>query len=228
LLSACRGKEIKRFLFVSSISVFGNPDYLPADEGTSKNPITKYGKSKMLAEEVVTRRRKEIPFTIIRPGMIYGPGFDEGYVPVLKALERRKMPIIGSGDNRIPLIHVSDAVSALFRASESDEAERQDFIVAGPGYPTQRELFSLVCKELGVPEPKRTIPLWLANAALPIAASLWGMKFSMENLSQLTRDRAFDCSKIKKAIGFAPQVSIAQGIKEMVAYYREKKEEMAK
>ncbi|MFH1470206.1 MAG: NAD(P)-dependent oxidoreductase [Candidatus Micrarchaeota archaeon] len=223
LLSACRGKAVERFVFVSSISVYGNPDSLPADEATTKNPITKYGRSKMLAEEVVVRMKKEIPFTIIRPGMIYGPGFDEGYIPVLKALEKGKMPIIGDGNNRIPLIHISDAVSALLRASESIDAERRDFNIAGPGYPTQRELFSLASKELGAPEPKREISLWMANTFLPIAAAMYGMNFSRENLAQLTRDRAFDCSKIKKAIGFVPKVPIAQGIKEMVTYYREMK-----
>ncbi len=223
MLAACRGKGVQRFVFVSSISVFGNPDSLPADETTIKNPITKYGRSKMLAEEVVIRRRKEVPFTIIRPGMIYGSGFDEGYIPALKALEKGKMPIIGSGENRIPLIHVSDAVRALVISAEKDEAERQDFVVAGPDQLTQKELFSLACKELGVPEPKRSIPLGIAQAALPFVNALYGSGFSRENLAQLSRDRAFDCSKIKKAIGFAPKVPIAQGIKEMVAYYKSMK-----
>ncbi len=223
LLGQCRGNEIERFVFVSSISVFGNLDSTPADESTRKNPITKYGRSKLLAEEAVYRRRKELPFTIIRPGMIYGPGFDEGYIPVLRALEKGKMRIIGDGSNHMPLIHVSDVLGALLLAAEQEGALKQDFIIAGPDQLTQKELLSLAAKELGVPEPKRSVPVGLAQAALPIASSLLGMNISSENLSQLTRDRAFDCTKIKKALGFEPKMRIAQGIKEMVAYYRERK-----
>ena len=220
-LDACSGNGVKRFVFVSSISVFGELEYLPGDERCEKKPITRYGKSKMLAEEAVMRKWKTIPSTIIRPGMVYGPGFDEGYLPVLKMLENGKMPVLGGGGNRIPLIHVSDAVAAMVAVSESDEAVRKDFVVAGPGNPTQKELLAMASEALGVEPPKRSVPVWLVLALLPLARVLGKADFSPENVGQLTRDRMFDCSKIKKAAGFEPKVPLSQGIKEMVAYYRQ-------
>jgi nucleoside-diphosphate-sugar epimerase len=219
MLDACKGKEVECFVFVSSISVYGNIDLFPADENTSKNPTTKYGKSKLLAEEIVMGKWKKIPSTILRPGMIYGPGFDEGYVSVLKMLQKRRMPIIGSGENRIPLIHVYDLLDALLVASENKGALSDDFIAAGPGYPTQKELLAIASEQLGVPAPRYSLPVWLVSAALPLVSLFSKSKFSSENLRQLTRDRAFDCAKIKDKLGFAPSVPLSQGIKEMVEQY---------
>jgi nucleoside-diphosphate-sugar epimerase len=223
VLDACKGNDVARFVFVSSISVFGELESVPADENCQKNPVSRYGKSKLLAEEIVMRKWKDVPSVIIRPAMIYGPGFDEGYLPVFKMLEQKRMPIIGDGKNRIPLIHISDVIEALLLVSEAEDAVRYDFNIVGPGYPTQGELLSMACKELGVEEPTRSIPLGVAQAMLPMLSALGKVKLSQENLAQLTRDRAFDASKIKKKLGFVPKVSLSQGIKEMVAYYRERK-----
>lgn len=225
MLNACKGKDVKRFVFVSSISVFGIPAELPAEETTPKNPVSKYGKSKLLAEEIILRRRKTVPITILRPGMIYGPGFDEGYLQVFKMLEKRNLPLLGSafignGENRIPVVHVSDVVAALLLLSEKEEAEGQDFNLMGPDSLTQRELFSLASKELSVEEPKHAIPLPLVKLLIQLASMFGKARLSVENLEQLARDRAFDNSKIKKTLGFEPKVRASEGIKEMVAHYR--------
>ncbi len=221
-LKACRGKEVKRFVYVSSVSVFGYPEIIPADERCPKKPISKYGKSKMLAEEVIARQWRIIKSSILRPGMMYGPGFEEGYLPVLKALGKGKMPILGNGENHIPLVHVSDVVDALLLVADHEDAEREDFNLAGPGYPTQRELFKIACSALGVKEPTRSVPLWLAKTVLPILSASSKYSFSSHNLDQLTKDRAFDSTKIKKKLEFQPKTSLSQGIKEMVEYYRER------
>jgi nucleoside-diphosphate-sugar epimerase len=228
MLNACKGKDVERFVFVSSISVFGIPAELPVEETTPKNPVSKYGKSKMLAEEIVLRKKKTVPFSILRPGMIYGRGFDEGYLPVFKMLEKRSLPLIGSafigdGDNRIPVVHVSDVVEALILLSEKEEASGQDFNLMGPDSLTQRGLFSIACKELGVEEPKHSIPLPVVELLVRLAAFLGKTKLSAENLEQLARDRAFDNSKIKKKLDFVPNVGVSEGIKEMVAYYKEQR-----
>ncbi|MFH1448213.1 MAG: NAD-dependent epimerase/dehydratase family protein [Candidatus Micrarchaeota archaeon] len=223
IISACRGKGVSHLVHVSSVSVFGNPEILPATEQCPKKPLSKYGKSKMLSEEIIVRQWRNINSTIVRPGMIYGLGFDEGYFPVLKGLQKGMMPIIGSGENHVPLIHISDLVKALILVSEHEDAIRDDFNITGPGHPTQRELFRTACKHLGVKEPDISVPIWLAKIALPIVSIFSKSHLSQEHLERLTRDRSFDSTKIKKNLGFEPATSLSQGIKEMVEYYKERR-----
>src|ERR1700733_10990284 len=84
LVEAARqcGKDIKRFVQVSSLEACGpsaNGEPVPADQ---ENPVTSYGRSKLAAEKVVLSAKDDIPVVILRPAAIYGP---------CAAIERRQM-----------------------------------------------------------------------------------------------------------------------------------------
>lgn len=94
--------RVKRFVFLSSLAAAG-----PTGKG---HPVSHYGRSKLLAEEVI--RRSGIPFTILRLPVVYGPG-DPGTGRLFQLL-KRGVGLIPGRDHRLSLIYVEDV--ALFIA----------------------------------------------------------------------------------------------------------------
>ena len=230
LLDACARKaySLKRFIYVSSISVYGKkPAALPANEETPLNPSDWYGKTKAMAEEAVMQYAGRMPVVILRPAVIYGEGFDEAYLPVLAALEKGRMQIIGSGQNVIPFVHVKDVVRALILASRAEKAPGNVYIIASPERMTQRDILRIACRSLGVPFPRSSVPVWVAMLRLMLAnimSALAGGKPKLleEHLDTISANRYFDVSKAERELGFRASVKLEDGIKEMVEYYRRK------
>lgn len=230
LLEACRSRayHMQRFVFISSISVYGkDPAEIPADEETAENPTDNYGRSKLLAEQAVGQYAEKVPYVILRPGVIYAPGFDEAYLPVLKALEHGKMRIVGSGDNSIPFIHASDVVRAMLLASRAEKAVGDKYVIAPAERKTQKQVFEIACRCLGVRPPGAHISAWLAKLNLKfarLAGAISGSrpKITEEYIDILASNRVFRTDKAKEDLGFEPKVALEDGIREMVDYYRSK------
>jgi farnesol dehydrogenase len=208
-----------RIIFASTISVYGKKLVdLPADEETPVNPDTEYAKSKYEAEKLVRGYANHV---ILRMGTVYGPGFDD-YFYVLKLLENGKMKIIGDGKNRIPFVHVED-ISKVFAAAVSKG--KGTYVVTGECR-TQREIYQMACRELGVEEPKKKISMLMADIAAMInelKARLTGkaLRITREHIAILGSDRCFNCNRVRRELGFHPR-SIEEGIAEIVGLYRKR------
>ncbi len=207
LIDAAKSVGVKRFIFCSSISVFRD---------TSSNA---YGRSKLLAEEYL--KKSGIEYVILRPAIIYGPGFREGFEQVISGIKKGKMAIIGSGENHIPLVHVDDVVQAFTLALEKEEVKNEDFDIVGDEKPTQAELFALVAKKLGLKPPSRKMPKSIAYLLVGIdelKARITKQKPKMlrDYVDILAEDRIHSNEKAKKLLGFSPRVTVEQGIGEFV------------
>jgi len=209
-----------QIIFASSISIYGKKlAKIPADEKTATNPDSPYSRSKFDAERIVAAHKDHCIFRI---GTIYGPGYED-YHKVLSYIEKGKMRMIGNGSNRIPFIHVDDVADAF---SQAIDKGRGTYVLSGEAL-MQKEIYSIAAKALGVNPPKDSINL---GAAMLIAGGqellyrLGGKKptLTREHISILGYDRAFDCLKAQKELGFSPR-SLEHGIIEMVREYRSKK-----
>lgn len=206
-----------RIVFSSSVSVYGKkPARIPADEGTAANPDSAYARSKYEAEKAVSAHGNHV---ILRIGTIYGPAFED-YYRVLAMLEQGRMRVIGDGGNRIPFVHVVDAAEAVAAAVSKG---RGTYVIAGDPL-TQKEIYRVAAAALGVSPPSKSIPRFAAFALAmlgELACRLGGKKPAMtvEHVSVLACDRAFDCSRAKKELGFSPR-PLAEGIAAMAADYK--------
>ena len=228
LLEACKAKayRLKRFIYISSISVYGKEiEELPANERTEPNPTDNYGKSKLMAEQVVMQYSGRMPTVILRPAVVYGRGFNEAYLQVLGALESGKMPIIDGGRNVIPFVHVLDVVQAMLLAVDEEKAVGNAYVISGGENLTQKQIFEIACRKLGVPPPRNGTSRWMLNLKLGLAnfvAKFVGNKPAVtgEYLDVIATDRSFDISKARKELGYSPKIRLEEGIGEMVEYYR--------
>jgi nucleoside-diphosphate-sugar epimerase len=115
--SARKNNRLRRFIFISSIAAM---DRSPADRcqrpltvDSPCNPRTGYGMSKREAEEIILR--SGLPYTVFRPGFVYGAGMrDNSHLRRFALLIRRGIPLHRIGfPGKISLIHVDDLASAV-------------------------------------------------------------------------------------------------------------------
>src|SRR5262249_54050925 len=104
-----------------------------------------------------------VPFASLHLGTVYGPG--KAFASTLfPRLAKGRLPIVGDGANRLPLIHVEDAARAMAHLAALDEARLRahPWIITDGTATTQRALLELGARLLGAPAP-RSVPRWLAS-----------------------------------------------------------------
>lgn len=207
-----------KIIFASSISVYGKKlAKIPADEHTTTNPDTAYAKTKLEAEVVVRKHSNNV---ILRIGPVYGKAFEE-YFKVLRLIEKGKMKLIGRGYNHIPFVHITDVVTAIKTALNKGNGI---YIIAGESL-TQREIFKISARALGVNVPKKQLSVFVAKmfSHLELYKKIYlgtNARFIPEDIAVLSSDRVFNFSKAKKELGFKPR-GLKQGIQEMVKLYKQ-------
>ncbi len=111
-------KGIAGYIFFSTDMVYGIPQGNNIDELQTPNPIGEYGRSKLKAENELTKFSKnKLPLTIFRPRLISGPGRLGIFKKLFSLIYNSNMvPIIGNGNNCYQMVSVEDCVSAIILA----------------------------------------------------------------------------------------------------------------
>jgi nucleoside-diphosphate-sugar epimerase len=228
LVEACRDAGAGRFVHVSSISVFGNPP-AAAGEITEETLIGRYlwpgdyyGRSKILAEEVV---RKYPSNVIIRPSWIYGRRDMVSLPRVIQALRDRRARIIGSGENLLNLLSAVDVARGAILAAESPRAAGQVYHLCSPGEISQREFFEFLSDRLDLPRVDRRVPFrmaWRAASILELLYRVAGSRtpppVTRRALLMLSRPTRFSIAKAERELGWLPALPIRTGLEDALAW----------
>jgi nucleoside-diphosphate-sugar epimerase len=222
LLDACASR-VRRFVFVSSVGVYGFPSVLPITEAFPFAPRTLYSQTKVEAERLVRElaTAQALDFTIVRPTIFYGPN-DDGMLPKLaKMIRAGRYLIVGDGRNTLHHAHVDDIVEGIRLAALLPAAAGEDMILAGPETITLEALSRLVASVVGAEVPRVHVPAWLARAVATgvevaryrdFAFAQHELPVQHDKLDVMTLPIAFDISKATRLLGFAPRVAYAEGI----------------
>ena len=222
------GAAAPHLVFASSIAAVGpcrdggslSPDSIP-------DPISRYGRSKILAEAVLHAYANRVPTTIVRLPSVYGPR-DRGIFKFLRLMQWGVALTVGSWDREVSLIHVTDLVQGLLAALvPRGRASGRIYYLAHPEPVTWRAFAQAAGEALGRAPRLVSVPARLARAV-----ALGGeMVAAMRNTSiSLNRERVMeiaqrrwvcDPSRAITELGFTPQITIARGIPETIAWYRE-------
>ena len=144
VLMAAKVAKVKRFIFSSSSSVYGDTQYTPTDEEHSKDPMSPYGATKLIGEIYCRNFYKTygLSTTCLRYFNIYGERqlLGEAYCPVMgtfvdQVRNGKPMTIRGSGEQRRDFTYVGDVVRAniLAATTENEEATKGTCINIGNG-----------------------------------------------------------------------------------------------
>lgn len=221
---------LKRFVFVSSLSVYGaireQQPYEEIRETDNPQPNTEYGRSKLAAEQFLDSLTTDFPYVILRPTGVYGPR-EKDYFIMAKSIKQHSDFAVGYKRQDITFVYVSDVVQAVFLAAEKGKTGRKYFLSDGEVY--QSTTFSdLIHEELGRPWWIRiTAPVWVLRVVTffgEYVGRLTGKVTALNNDKyNILKQRNWRCD-IQPAIdelGYKPQVQLKEGVQRAIAWYKE-------
>lgn len=230
VLDAARQGGVKKFIHVSSVSVLGlSPDGHPLKEGEFQPEESDYGLSKRQGEEVALLyyRKYKFPVIVIRPCLVYGPRCVVRLI-MFKFVKWRLFPLFNGGKAKMEFCYVDNVIQALLLAEKRNDLLGEIFnITDGQSYSLKTVLVT-IAKELEVSPHFVNAPVWtgrLAGKACEIISAFLGIypPFSSTAVDWMSRDvNVYDCSKSKKVLGYRPKVSLEQGIKRSIKWYKER------
>ena len=223
---------LKRFVFLSSLSVFGAiKEQLPYDEireDDTPKPNTEYGRSKLEAEKYIDSIGSRLPYTILRPTGVYGPR-EKDYFMMAKSIKQHIDFAVGYQRQDITFVYVTDVVQAVFLALEKGETGRKYFLSDGQVY--QSTTFSdLIHEELGRPWWLRiTAPVWVLRVVTFFGEYIGHMTGKVTALNNdkynILRQRNWRCDiePARRELGFEPKVQLKEGVKTTIRWYKDHK-----
>jgi len=210
---AAKDAGVKRVVYASSSSVYGDSAELPKVEDRIGRPLSPYSVSKLTDEHYATVFSALYNMEILglRYFNVFGPrqnpeGAYAAVIPrwIAALGKREKCKIFGDGETSRDFCFVKNVVQANILAGivEKPEAFNKPYNIALSGRTTLKELHDAICKEV----------------AEYIDVS--GLKPVFEEFrTGDVRHSHADISRAKKLLGYKPQYSLEQGLKETVAYY---------
>jgi nucleoside-diphosphate-sugar epimerase len=222
------GMPLKRFVFVSSLSIFGaireQQPYEAIRESDTPQPNTAYGKSKLEAEKYLTTTT--LPYIILRPTGVYGPR-EKDYFIMAKSIKQHSDFAVGYKRQDITFVYVSDVVQAVFLALEKGDNGRKYFLSDGEVY--QSTTFSdLIHEELGRPWWIRiTAPVWVLRIVTFFGEYVGRMTGKVTALNNdkynILKQRNWRCD-IQPAtdeLGYQPKIQLEEGVRRSIKWYKE-------
>jgi nucleoside-diphosphate-sugar epimerase len=220
VFQACLQQGVKRVVYTSSIAVYGPirggdaiDEDTPFDDAPSERDF--YAQSKIEADRFAAdfAQKTGLPLTILRPGIVFGPGRPLP-VGLLGARLGKLGIVIGNRGQRIPLNYVENLVDAfVLVAAETDRGLRQ-YIVIDDENLTLGEYHA--AREEAEKAPTLFIPSWpVATAAARRLLPARGA-FSRRQVLRALEDRRYDTKRIRTETTWAPKVLLKEAIRRTV------------
>lgn len=209
ILLAARESRPERVIYTSSVSVYGNPRYLPINEDDPVSLLTPYAVSKYAGEGYCRAfyESYDVPVVVVRYSNVYGPGQDptNPYCGVVsKFMNRASMgaaPVIhGDGQQTRDFTYIEDAIEATLLAGLSAKAEGEVFNI-GSGIETN------------------------VNTLAQMVLDLYGLELKPEHVDRRDIDnirrRVLNIEKIRRVLRWTPHVTLAEGLRRTHQWFLE-------
>ena len=205
---------VQRFLYVSSIGVNGVESALGkvfSEEDTPK-PKNAYAISKWEAEQCLLQMAAEsgLEVVIIRPPLVYGPNAPGNFGYLMRAVQRGWPLPLGSVRNQRSLVALDNLVDFIVTCITHPQAANQTFLISDGQDLSTTELVRGMAQAAGVPARLLPVPVW----ALQAGATLLGKSDAVQ---RLCGNLQVDISKARSLLGWAPPVSVEEGLRRAMA-----------
>ncbi|HHX88104.1 MAG TPA: NAD-dependent epimerase/dehydratase family protein [Firmicutes bacterium] len=199
LLEAARKYSLKRFVFASSSSVYGKAVSLPMEEESLPRPVSPYGVSKLAAEHLCSLyyRNFKVPTVSLRYFTVYGPGQrpDMAFHRFVRAAyQQEELTIFGIGEQTRDFTFIDDIVEANLAASRREEAVGNIYNIGGGSRISINGVISILNRLVGQSLKVKYLPVQAGDPPHTYA----------------------DTSRARQDLGFSPQVTLEEGLKEQI------------
>ena len=213
-----------RFVLVSSMAAGGpSPRGNPLKGDEPPRPVTAYGRSKLAAEEVV--KASTLPWTIVRPPMVYGPR-DHEVLKVFRIARFGIAPVFGDGTQELSAIHGADLADALIAAAASPATSRRIYYASHPEVFTSTRFVRSVAGAMGRPVAVVKVPMSIGRRLLAVTEAAARLT---RHPTILTTDKANeffqpawtgDPAPLTRDSGWSAQRDLAAGLSDTWHWYR--------
>lgn len=221
---------IKRFVYLSSLSIFGpiaeKQPYREITEDDIPKPNTAYGKSKLEAEKYLDSIGNNFPYIVLRPTGVYGPR-EKDYFMMAKSIVGHVDFSVGFRRQDITFVYVQDVVQAVFLAFDHGMSGRKYFLSDGKVY--QSSAFSnYIHDELGRSWWIRIkAPIWVLRLATFFGEYIGHFTGKISALNNdkyhILKQRNWRCNiePTMDELGYHPYYDLERGVKLTIAWYKE-------
>ena len=226
VLEAAEKQNVSKFIYCSTCGVHGNIENPPANEDAPKNAADYYQQTKYAAEPVVKEFADRGMKTVItRPAAIYGPGDPERFFMIFKRVNKGKFPMFGNGKTHYHPVYVENLVDAHMLVMEPGIGDGGTYLIADDEYVEIENLVQRIGKALNVDVKIQHFPILPLIIAGHVFEKLYKPfkatpPIFPRRVDWYRQNRAFDISRAKKEIGYAPKVGLDEGLAITAEWYK--------
>ena len=225
--AAARNAGFVRFVHVSTVGVHGHIEHPPANEEYPFHPGDVYQETKAEAELWFRdfAREHRLPYVVIRPAAIYGPG-DRRLLKIFRMATKPLFILLGHGKCLYHLIHVEDLTNVMILAATHPAAAGEVFICGNPEAVTLEQIGTIVAGAMGRTIRTVRLPAWPFLIAGDLCEALcrpFGISppIYRRRVAFFTKDRSFDTRKMRERLGYQVKFSNEEGLIQTAGWYKE-------
>jgi dihydroflavonol-4-reductase len=215
---------VSRFVYGSTIGVYGSQPRARLDESSPLAPDNPYGRTKAEAESVAREFAPHIGLCIARISETYGPG-DTRLLKLFRAVQSGRYATLGDGRNLHQLIYVDDLASGLLAATHEDSAPGTTVLLAGTEVLSTDDMIATIGAAVGNVRRARHVPLWPFSIAASLCETLMpplGLRplLHQRRLDFFRKSFQFSSAAAQQILGFRATTNFAAGARLTAEWYR--------
>ncbi|MBE2268105.1 MAG: NAD-dependent epimerase/dehydratase family protein [Anaerolinea sp.] len=209
--------SVQRMIYFSTVKVYGVQQAQPVTEDNALDPKTDYAKSKLSGERAALDHMET---TILRLSPIYGARLRGSWRYLVTGINKGLFLPVGSLKNTRSLTHVDDASKAALLVANSPSCANQAYNLVAHDSVNMEAILDAIYAAFGKRRPRIGIPAPLVHGGVGLAEIGLGLigkrsPLTRESIGQLTQSETYSGAKLR-ALGFQPQVSLAEGWQQTV------------
>lgn len=230
LLEAAHAEGVRRFVYTSTIEIYGVTPPFPCLEDAPKDePVGWYGRHKWICEQMLWdfSRKTGLPSVALRMPTICGRGF-YNHRPLLKLMDRilDSKTVAVTGDGSVPgdFVLLEDVVQGFMLAANHPAAPGEPFNISGKGASSQLEVIRAMTGAAGSSSRIVRIPVWAARGGIRLARTLGLHDLPPDQDGYLFNPNHYSVEKARRMIGYEPRATPAEAAAALIAGYAQDRE----
>ena len=226
LLDGAVAGGVRKFIFASSVKVFGETTTGSVDESEPPAPQSPYARSKWMAEQLVASYAKGSLATLsLRLPLVYGPTEKGNLYRMIAAIDRGKFPPLPHVQAVRSMLHVKNFVLAVRAVLQSAGFLKPMYVATDAKPYSITEVYDLLRRGLGLPPPLSRVPLWALSVGGhcgDIAQALLGKTapLSSATLEKLIGQAWYSPEALIRDKGYQPGYTFEDAVPELIRHYR--------